>query len=187
MKATRDLLLAAAARELNTHGYFGTDTNRIARAAGFAPATFYKHFDDKRAILLAVYDAWVDEEFSALADELRRPGERASLAARIAALLIEHHRRWLGFRACLRALVATDAVVRRHHRRNRSRQLDLLAQLPGGSVDPSRRARDAILLVTVERLCDAIADGELAALGVDDETARAEVESRLAVVLEGSS
>ena len=35
-------------------GYAGTDTNRIARRAGFAPQTFYRWFADKTAILRAV-------------------------------------------------------------------------------------------------------------------------------------
>jgi AcrR family transcriptional regulator len=180
MKPTRDQLLAAAARELNTRGYFGTDTNRIARAAGFAPATFYKHFEHKRAVFLAVYDDWVEREFAGLADVLASGGDPHQQAARVADLLIEHHRRWHGFRASLRALVASDAVVRRHHRRNRARQLDLIGGFAGNGADAHRRARDVVLLLVVERLCDAIADGEVAALGGDEELVRHELLARLA-------
>src|SRR5690606_17709581 len=44
---TRERLIAAAAEVINRDGYFGTDSNAIARAAGYSPATFYKHFEDK--------------------------------------------------------------------------------------------------------------------------------------------
>ena len=43
---TRERLVAAAAAVFNRDGYHGTDSNRLARAAGYAPATFYKHFPD---------------------------------------------------------------------------------------------------------------------------------------------
>ena len=45
--ATREALVDAAARIFNGSGYFATDTNAIAREAGYAPASFYKHFKDK--------------------------------------------------------------------------------------------------------------------------------------------
>ncbi|MGG6497807.1 UNVERIFIED_CONTAM: TetR/AcrR family transcriptional regulator, partial [Bacteroidetes bacterium 56_B9] len=47
---SRRALVEAAAQIFNTVGYFGTDTNRIAKAAGYTPGTFYTHFPDKRAI-----------------------------------------------------------------------------------------------------------------------------------------
>src|SRR5271163_4022886 len=66
--ATKMQLLDAAEREFNTHGFDGTDTNRIARAAGYAPQTFYRHFEDKRAVFLAVYERWWKGESAALAE-----------------------------------------------------------------------------------------------------------------------
>jgi hypothetical protein len=58
-------------------------------------------------------------------------------------------------------------VVRRFHRRQRVRQLRLLAALDrrAGAAPPAR-ADDALLLFTLERVCDAAADGELRALGL---------------------
>ena len=44
-------LIAAAAAEFNDHGFSGTDSNKIARRAGFAPQTFYRWFKDN--ILIA--------------------------------------------------------------------------------------------------------------------------------------
>lgn len=163
---TRDRLVAAAALVFNRDGYHGTDSNRLARAAGYAPATFYKHFPDKRAILLAAYAAWVTSEWRAIGTALRTVASPAERAARIVELVLAHHRRWRGLRASLRALVATDPVARRFHRAQRRRQLTILAGLRRGPQASERRVDDAILLFTLERTLDAVAEGELAALGL---------------------
>ena len=163
---TRARLVSAAAAVFNRVGYHGTDSNRLARAAGYAPGTFYKHFPDKRAILLAAYDAWVTTEWRTIGATLRATPSTAERAERIVAFALAHHRRWRGLRASLRALVATDPVARRFHRAQRRRQLDLLADLRRGSATRDRRADDAILLFTLERTLDAVAEGELAALGI---------------------
>jgi AcrR family transcriptional regulator len=44
--STSNDLIAAAAAEFNEFGFSGTDTNRIARRAGYAPQTFYRWFKD---------------------------------------------------------------------------------------------------------------------------------------------
>jgi hypothetical protein len=92
-------------------------------------------------------------------------GARGDRAQRIVALTLAHHRRWRGLRASLRALVATDADVRAAYRAQRRRQLALLAALRGPDAAP-RRERDALLLFTMERTCDAVADGEVRELGL---------------------
>ncbi len=183
--ATRARLVATAARVFNREGYHGTDSNRLARAAGYAPATFYKHFPDKRTLFLAVYEAWVTAEWAAVERMLRVETPAATHAARIVAMVVALHRRWRGLRASVRALVATDATARAFYRAQRCRQLDLMARLgaTARSVDvASRRVRSAdaaprrsarrrrrgrsredaaVLLFTLERVADAIADGEL--------------------------
>lgn len=168
---TRERLIAAAAEVFNRDGYRGTDSNRLARAAGYAPATFYKHFPDKRAIFLAAYEAWVTAEWEAVESIVRGRGERTLLAERLVESTLARHRRWRGLRASLRALVAEDADARAFYRRQRRRQLRLLARLT--SRDGQPRAEHAMLLYTLERVSDAVADGELADLGltVDEVTA----------------
>jgi AcrR family transcriptional regulator len=163
---TRARLVAAAARVFNRVGYHGTDSNRLAAAAGYAPATFYKHFPDKRAIFLAAYEAWVAAEWTRVDRTARAPGGIAERAARIVDLTLAHHRRWRGLRASLRALVATDATARAFHRAQRRRQLELIAAMRGGGVR-ARREEDVFLLLAMERVCDAVADGELRDLGVE--------------------
>jgi len=159
--------VAAAAEEFNRGGFHGTDSNRIARAAGYAPGTFYKHFDDKRAIFLAAYDRWVTTEWAAIERAVAVGGGAPEVAGRVVDLVLDLHRRWRGFRASLMALVAVDAEVRRFYRGQRRRQLRLLADLRArlGSA-PGSAAADAVLLFTLERTCDAIANGEVKDLGL---------------------
>jgi len=165
--ATRARLVAAAARVFNRDGLHGTDSNRIARAAGYAPGSFYKHFTDKRAIFLEAYEAWVTAEWQAIERAIAAGGSGEATATRIVALLLALHRRWRGFRASLRALVATDAAARRSHRRQRVRQLRLLRELRVRYGGPALASEDdALLLFTLERVCDAVADGELRDLGL---------------------
>ncbi|MDX2166465.1 MAG: TetR/AcrR family transcriptional regulator [Deltaproteobacteria bacterium] len=164
---TRQRLIAAAAEVFNRDGYFGTDTNAIARAAGYAPATFYKHFADKRAVLLAAYAGWVATEWQEIEQVRRRvpPGQRAQA---LTAWVLAHHRRWRGLRASLFGLIGADPVVRDFCVAQRRRQLDQLHALRDAR---RRRAgdreRDALLLWSFERTCDALANGEAEALGLD--------------------
>ena len=81
---TRSKLVEAAGRLFNSVGYFGTDSNRIAREAGHAPGTFYVHFADKREIFLEVYRGWVS---SGMAGDCRghRAGKRCG--GRLAGIL----------------------------------------------------------------------------------------------------
>jgi AcrR family transcriptional regulator len=178
---TRERLVAAAAAVFNRDGYHGTDSNRLARAAGYAPATFYKHFADKRAILLAAYEGWVTSEWRSIAAVLRGSPSAADRAERIVTFVLGHHRRWKGLRASLRALIATDPVVRRFHRAQRRRQLEILAGMRRSDAR-STRVDDAIMLFTLERTLDAVAEGETAALGLD----RGQVVARLRALVHTS-
>src|SRR5580692_245480 len=106
---TRRALIEAAARIFNSAGYHGTDSNRIAREAGYAPGTFYVHFADKREIFLEVYRGWVSSEWQAIAAAIApekgapvfRKGHatgQESLSLRIAQAVLRHHREWRMFR-----------------------------------------------------------------------------------------
>src|SRR5215510_9754180 len=146
-RETRARLVTVAAAEFNRVGYHGTDSNRLARAAGYAPGTFYKHFPDKRAVLLAAYEAWVTAEWDAIARLVREDGRSATLAARIVDMVVALHRRWRGLRASLRVLVAEDLGARAFYRRQRRRQLALIAGLrPARAPRRRRREEDAVLL-----------------------------------------
>jgi len=165
--ATRDRLVAAAALLFNRHGYHGVDSNRIARAAGYSPGTFYKHFRDKREIFLAAYETWVNAEWKEVAAVLAGGGSNRDIARRLVALSVDFHTRWRGLRSSLRELIFTDSVVRRFHRKQRRRQLDMMADLrKRRGTRARRREEDVIHLYTTERTYDAIAQGELRELGL---------------------
>src|SRR4051812_26009888 len=162
---TRQRLVTAAATVFNRDGYDGTDSNRLAREAGYAPGTFYKHFADKKQIFLAVYAEWVTAEWRDVAGTLAAGGTAAARADRVVAIFLEHHRKWRRFRASLRALVPVDDEIRAFYRDQRRRQLTLLAELRRGAGAPAIAREDAaLLLFTLERASDAVADGEAEAL-----------------------
>jgi AcrR family transcriptional regulator len=164
---TRDRLIAAAAALFNRAGYHGTDSNHIARAAGYSTGSFYKHFKDKREIFLAAYETWVSSEWKEVAAVLSEGGSNRDIARRLVKLSVEFHTRWRGLRASLRELVFTDARVRRFYRKLRRRQLDLMADLrKKRGRRPHRREEDLIHLYTTERTYDAIAQGELREMGL---------------------
>lgn len=162
---SRRALLQAAAGIFNSEGYFATDSNRIARAAGYAPGTFYTHFTDKRAIFLAVYEEWVTEEMALVEAVLSQPGEPRAARRRFAEAVLGHHRRWRVFRASLRALYATDAEVHEARLAQRARQIAQTERLLAAKAD---RAAILTSMLLFEALCDSIADGDIAALGVEE-------------------
>ncbi|MDQ0462499.1 AcrR family transcriptional regulator [Caulobacter ginsengisoli] len=161
-KPTRQKLIEAAAQAFNAGGYFGTDTNRIARAAGFAPQTFYRHFEDKLAVFIAVYDDWRESERLAVRAAARAPDPDLAIAQ----ASLDHHVRWTGFRRSLRLLALEEPRVRDARTLSRRQQLGDLAKAPGNR---GREPADlAAALLKVERVCDAAADGELADLGLGE-------------------
>jgi AcrR family transcriptional regulator len=164
-EASRRALVDAAARLFNSVGFHGTDTNRIAVAAGYTPGTFYTHFEDKRAIFLEVYREWVDAEMTAVSAVLHsaEPAKRA----RLARVVLEHHREWRTFRASLRALYATDPVVHEARLEQRRRQIAATGNRANTSKRQNRAATLATLLI-VEAISDAMADGDVEALDVKE-------------------
>lgn len=165
---TRLRLLAAAARLFNRVGYHGTDSNRIAKEAGYSTGTFYKHFKDKREIFLASYEAWVSSEWHSISERLSSSSNPVLIARELVLLSIQFHTRWRGLRTSLLELAFSDTEVRRFYRRQRRRQLDTMQRLRSSLGAPSRsREEDAIHLFTTERTFDAIARGELRELALD--------------------
>ncbi len=166
---TRSRLVAAAAELFNRSGFYGTDSNRIAQAAGYSTGVFYKHFKDKREVFLAVYEQWSLAEWEQVTAILSGGGTDREMARALVLMFIEFHTRWRGMLASLRQLVFTDATVRRFHRRQRKRQLEWMAQLRAQRHASPRRRReqDIIFLYATERTFDAIAQGELRALGLN--------------------
>jgi AcrR family transcriptional regulator len=181
---THGRLVAAAARLFNRVGYHGTDSNRIAEEAGYATGTFYKHFKNKREVFLAAYETWVASEWKAIESELSAHADTRVIAERLVNLSVEFHGKWRGLRASLLELVFSDGKVRRFYRAQRRKQLDTMAALRGRiAVRPRRREDDAIHLYTTERTFDAIAQGEIQALGLSRELVIQALIDRVAALL----
>ena len=167
-EATRNNLVAAAAKLFNSVGYFGTDSNRIARAAGYAPGTFYVHFADKLEIFLEVYRGWVESEWQAIAAALKPDRRHGPESARIAWVVLQHHRKWQVFRASLRALTVTDRRMHQARVAQRKRQIAQTAELLRARGVTPRPARIYANLLLFEILADAVADGDTAALAIKE-------------------
>jgi AcrR family transcriptional regulator len=175
---TRSRIVMAAARVFEERGYHGTDTNELARDAGYSPGTFYKHFADKRAVFLAVYEDWVTREWVDVTRSWSSAASRRDLAERVVDAVLLHHRSWPGFRASLRALVATDPVVRKFHREFRKKQVGYASGLGARAPQAS-----ALTMLVLERIADALADGEAQSLGIDPVAAREFLIAQLLAVL----
>jgi len=162
--ATR--LVAAAAKEFNKHGFDGTDSNKIARRAGFAPQTFYRWFRNKTDVFIAVYRAWEDEEERVLGGLLARGAPMTELVEAI----IDQVRAHRLLRRSLRQLALDNTAVRKARAESRRRQIEQTQRWAG----PEARSAPEIaaLLLQFDRLCDAIADRELADFGIDEATAQ---------------
>jgi AcrR family transcriptional regulator len=159
--STAEKLLQAAAKEFNEQGFGGTDTNRIARRAGFAPQTFYRWFADKVEIFVKTYELWQREELDALSKLL---AEKAS-DIRLAQAVVAHHEAYLVFRRSLRQLAVESDDVRAARARSRLNQIAYIRRMfPKVALDDASLA--AILLQT-ERLADALAEREFRDMGLN--------------------
>ncbi len=76
---TRDRLLEAARELFTTDGYHATTTPLLAKRAGVAEGTIYRHFPSKQALLNAAYQdvhRWGAAQVRESAAEAGRTGER---------------------------------------------------------------------------------------------------------------
>ncbi|MGH6872979.1 MAG: TetR/AcrR family transcriptional regulator [Rhizomicrobium sp.] len=175
-RTTASALLDAAEAEFNAAGFEGTDTNRIARRAGYAPQTFYRHFDDKIAIFVAVYERWWTQESDALTALLRAP--RPDLS-KVGDAMIAFHAKWRGFRRSLRHLATANPRVRAARARARKAQIAGARLFMPGQGD----GEIAAALLVFERLCDAVAENEFADMGLPRAAGRAAVMAAIASAL----
>lgn len=151
--AAKAALLSAAIAEFNEKGFDGTNSNEIARRAGYAPQTFYRHFEDKIAIFIAVYAAWADKDLQML--------ETAATIEEAVTALVQSHMDFRLFRRSLRRLAIEHPLVRRARTLARHKQMGRMVQRFPGLASQSPAMRLAVLL-TIERLCDALVEGEFA-------------------------
>lgn len=181
---TRARLIRTAAQIFNRLPYWETDSNELAKEAGYSTGTFYRHFKDKREIFIAAYREWVVEEWTSIESRLSpalSPGESIDRASDA---LIEHHRRWRVFRGNLRALVTYDEELRELTQSLRREQLEKMRVIRRARGDAPREIElDAIHAMMFERICDALADGDFRSLGCSAELAQAEFRAMMRTYL----
>jgi len=152
---TRAAVLDTASRLFASRGWAATGMRDVAREAGVATETVYKHFSSKTALLRQVIDRAVvgDEEAVPLA---RRPeftalgvGTRLERIAAAARLVTEVHLRTAGFAKVIREAAHTDEAManeldatRQRQRTDVERALALLIARP-----PTARELDGTLAV----------------------------------------
>jgi hypothetical protein len=98
--------------------------------------------------------------------------------------VLRHHREWRMFRKSLRALTVTDERVHQARIAQRARQIAQTAELlkaRGVSQTPARIYANLLLF---EILCDAVADGDTATLGLKERDILARLAADVDALLE---
>ncbi len=160
---TRDKLAVAALAEFNRDGYSGTNTNKIARSAGFAPQTFYRNFTNKLDAFLAAYEEWQREERRLFSDTLSDTGR---YSIEVAAEFLQFHRDYAVFLASLSKLAADYSLVADARANSRQRQiLSIASGRPAVGQDP---AEILAALLAAEAITDGVALGYFDVYGDED-------------------
>ena len=147
--------------EFIEQGFSGTDTNRIARRAGFAPQTFYRWFADKAAVFAEVLHVWEEAE---LAMFLALLGSPELSAMQLAEACVENARPFLTFRQHLRSVTMQDAQVNAVRAAGRRRLMAHLAP----ACPHLGSAQLAHTVLQIESISEMLARGDLADLGASD-------------------
>lgn len=157
--------------EFIEQGYAGTDTNRIARRAGFAPQTFYRWFEDKKAVLGAVLSVWLETESRSWQAVLH---DQALPIDLLADACVDNARPFLVFRQHLRSVLLSDEALRTQQAQSRGHLID---QLAGEAAPEEQRAIMASLLCQIDALTELLARDDIGAMGLSDSAARADLAS----------
>ncbi|MES9606821.1 TetR family transcriptional regulator [Actinomadura sp. NPDC000929] len=108
-RRNREALLAAA-REAFLGGDTDAHVEEIARSAGVAVGTFYRHFETREVLIEEVYRKEVDELCAAPVELLDRHAPDEALR-RFLLLLVDHAAVGKGMSVALESIMATDSPV----------------------------------------------------------------------------
>lgn len=125
-RRNRDALLATA-REAFLSGESGIRVEEIARRAGVAVGTLYRHFETREALVEEVYRHEVDELCAAPAGLLDQHAPDEALR-RFLLLLVEHAAVGKGMAVALESIMATDSPVFDDARARMAQALDQLLE-----------------------------------------------------------
>lgn len=123
-RRNRDALLAAA-REVFLDGGGDAHVDEIARRAGVAVGTFYRHFETREALVEEVYRQEVDQLCAAPEELLGRYTPDDALW-RFLLLLVEHSSVGKGMAVALESIMATDSPTFDDARTRMAQALDRL-------------------------------------------------------------
>ncbi|MDY0002167.1 MAG: TetR/AcrR family transcriptional regulator [Polyangia bacterium] len=88
--ARREALLDAAARVFVRHGYHRTLISDIASEAKVGQGTFYRHFQDKRAVFDALLDRFIAQVFESFSQMSSNPPQDGASYRAASAAAIRH-------------------------------------------------------------------------------------------------
>lgn len=142
---TRLELLDAAVELAEQEGLNGLSVARITAAAGHAKGTFYVHFPDRAAFLVALHRRFHDTLFTRILAETAEesPGPRRARKRLLA--FLDGCRELPGVRALLLEARAEPAVGAEVDKRNRQAATVLSADLGGCCAHPGETARLLVL------------------------------------------
>lgn len=95
-------------------GYYGTNTQEIAKRAGVSTGIVYGYFKDKRDILICVLNIYIEKAFKQVLDimqEMSAPLDYKKTAASVIDKTIEMHTENAKLHNALHSLSATDELV----------------------------------------------------------------------------
>lgn len=140
---TRDAIVAAAIKKMNEDkGFSSLSLREVAKEAGIAPTSFYRHFANMEALALAL----VNEAGAALHNIMRDPrsneAKGESVAERAVAVFMSHFRaNGPLFRVLAREATGNSPVIRRAIQKVLS---DLTRQLAGMIEEEAKQHRRPI-------------------------------------------
>ncbi len=116
-RRNRDVILAAARAEIAQHG-LGVSTNAIVRRAGVGPATFYRRFGSRQALLAAVLTDLVERIEGEVEHAVARSDPFEALQ-RLMTVLVEEQAENRGLGELLSATGDDEVLVSLHQARAR--------------------------------------------------------------------
>jgi AcrR family transcriptional regulator len=157
---TRKQLKMAAKREFNSLGYYRTDTNKIAKRAGYAPGTFYRHFKDKVEAFIEIYRDWHLEHLQEIELSLLRGGNIEEMSERLATIIINFYANWRTLRAGARVLSISEPRVAEFKADRGATLAESITNLRWHlGLAPLPPEEVTLFILLAERLGDAINDG----------------------------
>lgn len=142
---TRRELLDAAVDLAEHDGLAGLSVARITTAAGHAKGTFYVHFRDRAAFLVALHRRFHDALFARILDKTSDDAAGPERARKRLLVFFDGCRALPGVRALLIEARTEQAVAAEVDRRNRQAATVLSADLVGCCAHPRETARLLVL------------------------------------------